>query len=472
MSEHLARLLPEVLPSQSGLQKLAIEWNTAPTSLPQHSPVLPDLQLLTNLTELTIRMRSAHNQDEYDWLALHVPSCLQKLILDAWICAFQPKLQYALCGLNDLKLLSCTVYMVDGTIRSFQALQSLSLYNTNVLLDHPDRPDMSTLTRLTHLDLTCTEFEYPEQPFLALEHFQAWPLLKVLKLAWTNLIDSSTALTVPDVAELHVQCPVGGGTPLAGSVNTEVHVHVSSSMLCNVALAPYFGRSVLSADIRLAMDIPSPSFWPVLYSCSALQSLTLADYFGGSQCISLGHVLSPLPSLQCLVVDCLELADMEFGCLVSLTSLTLRNTGVHTRFSGACFPEDLSGFTFEGSCLFDPQAAHNLQPLTRLSELSLVYHKSYGRPEEQRLSLPALPLSLKHLTLGSWPCSHCDWSVLEPCSNLERLSLPPEMERSAQLQRYVKQARQLHIVDHVFDWEECSKHPVTGLWYGTRLTPG
>ncbi len=79
------------------------------------------------------------------------------------------------------------------------------------------------------------------------------------------------------------------------------------------------------------------------------------------------------------------------------------------------------------------------------------------------VSLPLLPGSLRHLHLWADELDHipeqpfvdyCDWHCLDPCTNLERPTLPTCYSLKGQLKAFVQSARHLHIVEYVDDQDD------------------
>ena len=72
-----------------------------------------------------------------------------------------------------------------------------------------------------------------------------------------------------------------------------------------------------------------------------------------------------------------------------------------------------------------------------------------------------MPTSLRHLTLTAWSLVHQpDCSMLRACSNLEHLSLPPEMSHTDDVwRRAAATASQVHIVDSVGDADNVFQFP-------------
>ena len=112
-----------------------------------------------------------------------------------------------------------------------------------------------------------------------------------------------------------------------------------------------------------------------------------------------------------------------------------------------------------------------LAPLSHLTRLTLGVDGPDGGCASQHalaspagvVSLPLLLGSLRHLHLWADELDHvpeqpfvdyCDWHCLDPCTNLERLTLPTCYSLKGQLKAFVQSARHLHIVEYVDDQDD------------------
>jgi len=109
------------------------------------------------------------------------------------------------------------------------------------------------------------------------------------------------------------------------------------------------------------------------------------------------------------------------------------------------------------------------QYYTDLKRKIRVYAKPNGGCASQRavaspagvVRLPLLPSSLRHLhlwadkfnyiydfdyVLGQPFVDYCDWHCLDPCTNLERLTLPTCYSLKGQLKAFVQSARHLPVI--------------------------
>ena len=389
-----------------------------------------------------------------------------------------------LTALTHLALTNCLISIPGDSLTRLSTLQSLSLSKSEIYVD--GQLEVSRLTQLTQLDLTETTCYWEDAWVEALDAFEAWPRLQVLKLTGCNIVDTRTKLTVPLVTELHVVFPIGSSmsdTDVAGKkVHADVPIldGVPAVLLGHASALPaLYGCPVVSMHLHQhfkSTSDPGSDFWPILQFCPSLQSLHVLNEAVAASVEDLGDILSPFAHLDQLVLQGLTCTDLQLASLLSLTSLTLSRVDHRKQTCHIDLPQSLQHLKFKGSSLFDAQTVHNVAALGQLTGLELAPVRCAHLPDVWQPKLPLLPESLRHLAVQHWWFSDtCDWSVLRVCTNLERLSLTGGMHINEDLQSYISAAKQLHVVYiagedrqlHAEAWFDDD----TKLWHGTRLSP-
>lgn len=353
--------------------------------------------------------------------------------------------------------------------------------------------EVSRLTNLTYLDLTQTICFWEDAWVEAMDTFEAWPSLKVLKVVGTNLFDRQTVLKAPDVSELEVLYPLGEAMTTSEVADLTVHAHVTmvqDAMVHEVPSVPLYGNPVVSLHIHHQATAASASghdFWPMLEHYPNLQSLHVHNSVVLAEAPDLGLLFRRVGFTQ---LDKLELAGitcttLDFGHLPGLSELVLHRVDHKAPLQSLVMPESLQKLTFEGSSLFGVQlmtsgarsnvhVEHNLQDLTQLTELVLSPVRFSQLSVDWQPSLPSFPASLRCLAVTRWHFVNVDWSGLRVCKHLERLILPGGYKRSLELRSYISTARHLHVVgedtttaggESAGAWQS----EVTQLWHGTRM---
>ena len=390
-------------------------------------------------------------------------------------------------------LSSALRYASGDSITCLSRLQSLDLNDSQVYVD--GELEVSRLTNLTYLDLTQTICFWEDAWVEAMDTFEAWPSLKILKLVGTNLVDRQTVLKAPGVSELELLYPLGEAMTVSEVADLTVHAHVTivQDMVDEVPAIPLYGKPVVSLHIHhqaAAASAAGHDFWPMLEHYPNLQSLHIHNTVISAAAPELGslfrHVgIAQLCKLELAGISC-TLLDLRH--LISLGELVLHRVDHKAPLRGLVMPATLQKLTFEGSSLFGVQSVvnhqsgtwlsihveHNLHDLPQLTELVLSPVRFSYLSADWQPSLPFFPVSLRCLAVTRWHFVDVDWSGLRVCKHLEHLTLPGGYKRSLELESYISTARHLHVVDEdtttaggesAGAWQS----EINQLWHGTRM---
>lgn len=461
-----------------------------------YSNMLPFLTCLTNLTELNIHMRNDIHGMTFPLLLVRLPSSIQRLNLEGfgsqlddeqpprYSVVLQDHSFASLAALTHLALRSSSVTIPGDSITCLSRLSSLNLSNSEVYVD--GQLEVSQLTNLTCLELTQTLCFWEDAWVEALDAFEAWPRLKVLKLLGSNLLDGRTVLTAPGVDELEVLYPHGSHMTVAEVAGKKVHAHVHvlrTTVLDEVLSAPLYRNPVVSLHVHQHSQSGSESgqnFWHLLDHCSNLQSLYIHNDVVLAQANSVGRMLTnigltQLKELELIGITC---RDLDFGDVLTLTRLVLHRVDHMAHLAILVLPHTLRQLDFKGSSLFGIQSypsgasvdlSQSLQDLTCLTELKLSPIRSAYLSIAWQPSLPLFPVSLRYLAVQNWHfVDTCDWSGLKVCQQLERLTLPGGYKHTPVLDSFLSTARHLHIVDE-HSWSE-QVGEATEIYHGTQMS--
>ena len=504
LSEHLARHSANSFPALPQLQKLSLQWNGVPSMRAEmmngqpsnelYSNMLPFLTHLTNLTELNIHMRNDVHGMTFPLLLVRLPPSIQRLNLEGfgsqlddeqpprYSVVLQDHSFASLAALTHLELTKSSVTIPGDSITCLSRLSSLNLSNSEVYVD--GQLEVSQLTNLTCLELTQTLCFWEDAWVEALDAFEAWPRLKVLKLLGSNLLDGRTVLTAPGVDELEVMYPHGNHMTVAEAAGKKVHAHVHvlhNTVLDEVLSAPLYGRPVVSLHIHQHSQSGSETgqnFWHLLDHCPNLQSLHIHNDVILAQATPVGLMLTKsltqLKELELIGITC---KDLDFGELEGLTRLVLHRVDHMAPLDILVMPHNLRQLDFKGSSMFGglsypPDASvdpfKSLQDLTCLTELKLSPIRFAYLSIDWQPSFPRFPVSLRYLAVKHWHLvDTCDWSVLKVCQQLERFTLPGGCKHTPVLDSFLLTARHLHVVDED-RWLE-QDGVATEVYHGTRM---
>ena len=79
-----------------------------------------------------------------------------------------------------------------------------------------------------------------------------------------------------------------------------------------------------------------------------------------------------------------------------------------------------------------------------------------------------MPVNLRHLILAAWEYGcQPNWSVLQACTKMEHLTVPPSLLHTEELRTFVRAAGQLHILD-CFGDTDLFQRPLRHLVYGPK----
>ncbi len=480
--------------SPAALTELTIKMGSQ--FLPSHDTSLwsgiHGLQHLQQLTKL--RMKDvAHKDGETDPLPCglaNTPSTLHSLAIEGsgqfTTSPLHVGIPQVLAArlLTQLNLVDCPVRCLSGALAyCLQGLTSLSLRESTVYGDNDFT--VTQLINLLQLDLAKAAWLVDDW-YLNLESFVGWPLLRVLNICEgfepQSLFCNIQVLDVSLVHEVYASWL----TP--GMIGTKIHLlnieRQTHPKLIVDMLSPPF--SALLVEVRVGLPAntlaseASEILLDLVCSCRCLQTLQLSNHGDRSE---QGHTRVVVPDgvgtqLKALVLDDIWCTVVDLSFTTSLSTITLITVDSCNQVCQLGFPSSLQSLTFIGDSMFGTEVNEGqLAPLSRLTRLSLGVDGPNGGCASQRalaspagvVRLPLLPSSLRHLhlwadkfnyiydfdyVLGQPFVDYCDWHCLDPCTNLERLTLPTCYSLKGQLKAFVQSARHLHIVEYVDDQDD------------------
>ena len=467
LSEHLARLLPETLYTQSELQRLSMLWTPRMDYSDGGIARMPDMYHMTHLTELHI---TSSFTDRETFINLgRFPTSLQTLKLTssgsdrALPEPSETKMPYTLiailqiqAALTHLELTGCSFTLHRADVTCLRNLESLSLSKCSILADQ--QLNISQLTKLTELDVTQTYCCAGLELLPALTAFESWPALKLLRLRGAFLVDPTAVKDILGVEELWVDWPGLAAMCSSGAIsdNTKVHLESTASFHSQRSAVFRCQADIVSLDVAFEdSDDPCGVFFPFVQACSLLQSLDLRERRDMPSTFELVQSLEGLECLQHVQSLQVCLTDLHFDRLLELTSLTVHDADSQDVLTHFFLPPKLQVLDFSGCCLCDSNTQHNLQDLTALTDLHLYPKPPADMRPAWNPALPAMPTSLRKFTLTGWnSCNRYnapDWSVLEACSNLEHLSVPADHQEDLQNNITSTSKVQLHVSDNALN---------------------
>jgi len=450
---------------------------------------IPDLQHLQQLTKLRLKVVADKFRilDHLPCGLSKTPSTLHSLAVEGYsqclpLSVGIPQMLTARL-LTQLNLIDCTVRCIPGALADcLQGLTSLSLRESTVYGDNDFT--VTQLTNLLQLDLAQAAWLVEDDQYLYLESFVGWPLLKILNICERLLSESVFSnIQVLDVSWVH-EVYASWLTP--GMIGAKIHilnVDRCPKLIADMLSLPY---SALLVEVRVALPAytlsseASDILLDLVRSCVCLQTLQFSNQ--GIRSLQ-GYAQIAVPAgigtrLQTLVLDDLWFSVIDLSFTTSLSTVSLITVDSCNLPCQLGLPSSLQSFTFIGDSLFGIEVnERQLAPLSHLTRLTLGVDGPNGRCAFQRalgspagvVRLPLLPSSLRHLHLwadernyvydldyvfGHPFVDYCDWHCLDPCTNLERLTLPTCYSLKGHLKIFVQSARHLHIVEYVDDQDD------------------
>ena len=462
------------------LQHLGIKYGTSSTCQCGSDPIaeLPDLSHMTQLTSLKVAPDRCLNA-LFDSLA-KCPESLTSCYIRGWshngmeIC-FRPELcqpvQEHLRRLTKLELSMCSVIVPTGCITCLEGLTSLSITQSEL---EPEFDEVRKLTNLVSLDLTDTNPPgaiYGEvtsgEPW---SKFDAWPALQVFKFAACWLIDTSTALNIATVNEVHTDML----TP--GMESANIHWVLQHTFTCKDTLGVLASLTPVwcSCIVGLHVNVPlRPHMYTalqlatavnqVLDVCLCLQTFRFdggAPENGGQAKILLGSDYSG--QLKDLTLKHICCNKIDLGLATTLTSISLTDMDSRRMSCELVLPSMVERLEFLGNALITRDSKYLLQGLSCLRQVTLGHQdpRHFSGTEELGLSssacMPTLPGSLRHLRVMTSAVKglldHSAQRCLKFCTSLEHLTLPAYEHPMRELHAWVKAARHVHILDNEQNW--------------------
>ncbi len=189
----------------------------------------------------------------------------------------------AAASLTCLELLRCQFGFGGSGISCLAHLKSLSLQGSEVW---GDPSDITMLTNLTLLDLSESEWDWPNSGRAAdMLLFTGWSALQVLKLSDCSLFNQQTALHLPCVVDLQLDwVPMN-----TGSSNLRVCTHCADEqfvfeLLPHANLLVELDLSVDQLDSYIACTSSqklAERLGPLLSLCHRLQSFKFTGFSSG-----------------------------------------------------------------------------------------------------------------------------------------------------------------------------------------------
>lgn len=371
------------------------------------------------------------------------------------------QLEHCLQHITKLELRSCCTVLSeafpDGVgITALSGLQHLSLHGSMIT---GDQTHVSTLTRLTHLDLAlCRWFSLEE----LLQHnasalagalgtFRGWPALQVLRVNRCNLFGEHTLLHVKAAQELQVS--------YVGPYISMKELHIDTEMGSPEGWLYYLSLPICvhhlvelklhTYSVRHASSLMPAGLCSLLEHCRHLKALHLANHVVSGPFLTLSVDAGQGACLQELCLHGFSMAAIDLSSLVSLTKVELtrlrHRPGTVPSLRLPCSLRSFSGF---GSYLFSSPSRQLLFETSHLTELKLSLDPLQVDVQHDA-ALPYLPCSLLslHLRLADNGCDlgKYDWSCLKACINLENLTLPCASV-GLNIQAWIDSARHLHTI--------------------------
>jgi len=428
----------------------------------KHLTQLRSLHIVTDAKTLSVRSTALDN------CLRSCSTSLESLVIEAVKMPeidvpvlFQ--LEQCLQHITKLELRSCCTILSEAFpggvgITALSGLQHLSLHGSTI---QGDQTHISTLTRLTHLDVAlCNWFSLGQ----LLQHnasalagplgtFHGWPALQVLRVNRCNLYGEHTLLHVKAAQELHVSY-VGphismkelhiDTDSLLG--NPEGWLHYLSLPICVHHLVELKLRTY---SVRHASSLVPAGLCSLLEHCRHLKALHLTNFAVSGPFQALSVDVGQGACLQELCLHGFSLAVVDLSSLVSLTKVKLdRLRHRPSTVPVLHLPCSLLSFSGFGSYLF---SASSRQPLFETSHLTHLELSLDLLDAQHDAALPYFPGSLLQLHLRLADNAHgCDlgkydWSCLEACTNLESLTLPCASV-GLKIQAWIDSARHLHTI--------------------------
>ncbi len=461
-----AGMLPQYIQQPAKVKQLAVTWDWNWVNWTKERLevfAFPSLTHLAELTRLQIQAEKRYGSPPAELIQYNLNRCpktLERITLDGlslWHqddqrSSIQLVLGSAAASLTCLELLRCHFGFGGSGISCLAHLISLSLQGSEVW---GDPSDITMLTNLTLLDLSESEWDWPNSgraPDMLL--FTGRSALQVLKLSDCSLFNQQTALHLPCVVDLQLGwVPVSTGsstlriwTPCADEQCVfELLLHANLLVELDLSVNQLGSYLARTASQKLAERLGQ-----LLSLCHHLQSFKFIGFSSGGP-LEAEEMVIDRHNGACL--HRLSLSNVRFRLLdlqnaVSLTSLALRNVDAAPDFT-LVLPPWLQSFDFTGRFLFTPQARHVLLECTSLNKLRVV---GKGVITLAQCNMPLLPISLRHLDIQTSRADRgwidcCDWKCLNACTNIESLRLPSPEHLVGYLKAWVHGARHLHIVE-------------------------
>ncbi len=308
---------------------------------------------------------------------------------------------------------------------------------------------VTQLTNLVQMDLAQAAW-LVDGRCLNLKSFAGWPLLRILNIcegfAPRSLFCTIQVLDVSLVHEIYASCL----TP--GMMGAKIHIlnmerHTRSKLIADMLSLPF---SALLVEVRIGLPAntlaseASEILLGLVCTYKCLQTLQLSNHDDQSK---QGHTRIVVPAgdgtqLKALLLEGIWSTVVDLSFTTSLSTVSLITIDSCNQLCQLALPSSLQSLTFIGNSLFGIEVNEcQLAPLSHLTRLALGLDGPDGRCASQHalaspagvVRLPLLPGSLRHLHLWADELDHipeqpfvdyCDWHCLDPCTNLERLTLP------------------------------------------------
>ncbi len=292
-------------------------------------------------------------------------------------------------------------------------------------------------------------------------------------------LDSSLCSLSKTPSMLHSLAVEGSDKLLTSPLNVEVPQVLAARLLTQLNLVDCTVRCLSGALADCLQGLTSLSL-DLVCSCRCLQTLQLICQGDQSR---QGHTMVVVPAgvgnqLKALVLDGIWSTVVDLSFTTSLSTVSLITIDSCNQLCQLALPSSLQSLACFGESLFGIEVNEGqLAPLSHLTRLTLGVDGPNGGCASQRalaspagvVRLPLLPTSLRHLHLwadesdyifdfdyvpGQPFVNFCDWHCLDPCTNLERLTVPTCYSLKGQLKAFVQSARHLHIVEYVDEQDD------------------
>ena len=481
LDQHFAPFVGDYIQQATKLQHLVINFGdyTARGSGGATLTILPDLSDLTQLRSLKVQAVDTGTDALAHCLAKSpesLTSCYIEGVRDKHIkLSFSPEVYQPVKEhprrLTKLELHFCSVQIPQGSITCLEGLTSLSITCSEI---EPELYEVTRLTNLMYLDLTDTyafadDYDYSEGEGEQWIRFTTWPGLRVFKFAGCWLIDSSIALDITTVHELHTN-KLTPGTENANKHWILQHRHDDTSGVHISLLSPIWCGCIVELhvdDVYGRQRAARPDFAAFLQqvseACLRLQTLHLvgraSDTPGQAKVVLGSGNLVKLKNLKLRDICC---RILDFKLATCLTSISLKDIDPLDVPCELMLPSSLGCLEFFGYGLFNRRVAYILQGLSSLTQVTLGSqapgtYSGMFLPENYSSSacMPTLPGSLRHLRVAHlFTKELLDDSAqtcLRYCSALEHLTLPANLSPQGELYAWVKAARHVHVLDNHYD---------------------